>query len=231
MMRIGRVVACLFLPMALGCTQGFHEFRQAGEEYVLAGDYTSAKAMFAEAYRIYPEHAENCYDLALCHEHFGRRQMTLGNKAAADRDLDRAVEYYSRAIEAFPGFRAALRGKNEVLELRGESEAALASTEWAKDYLGPSAERHIELANELAERGDLDAALLRYRQAAAMEPDSAPAHAALGWFYFKLGRKEAGIEELQRAYRLNRDEPGVRDELLSLKALPSISRREGVGQS
>jgi tetratricopeptide (TPR) repeat protein len=196
---------------ASGCSTAptFQELRVAGQQQVVNRNMGVARRLFEQAHELYPEDAYNLHDLGVCSTLMAREQFLQRNYPAAMREVDKGVEYYSRSINAHPGFQAALLGKNLALELKGQFDEALKSAEWAGEFVGPSARQQIFLAKELEERGDMDNALLRYRQAVAMEEKSADAQAELGRFLHRQKRDEEALPHLQAAYRLNPAQPGV----------------------
>ena len=112
---------------------------------------------------------------------------------------------------------------NTALELKGQFDTALKHAEWAAEYVGPSARQYIFLAKELEERGDVDGALLRYRQAVAMEPGNPKAHVAFATFLLRAKDEPAAIHHLQAAYRLNPLDEWVVDQLTARSALPPLT--------
>ena len=62
----------------------------------------------------------------------------------------------------------------------------------------------------------MDQAQLAFRQAVAVEPNNAAAHAELGLFYLRLGNKTEARESLRRAYELDKHTPGVTQALAQL---------------
>jgi tetratricopeptide (TPR) repeat protein len=222
------------LPLVLafgslaGCGPSFRELRMAGQEQMISGHYGTARNLFREALEKVPEDAENLYDLGDCSVYLAKERFRQRNEAAAMRYADQAVDYYSRSINAHPGFEPALWGKNMALELKRQFHDALQVAEWAAEFVGPSAQQQLFLAHELEEREDLDAALLRYRQAVAMEPNNAHAQAEMGRFLLRIDRRDQAARHLRAAYRLNPTEPGVREDLLKLgiyvPLVPSSSR-------
>ncbi len=210
-------MACL---SAAGCSTAptFAELRLAGQQKILNDEMGVAKRLFEEAHVLVPEDPYNLHDMGVCSMVLARDLFRERNHPAAMREVDQAMEYYTRAINAHPGFQAALLGKNLALELKGQFDEALKHAEWAREFVGPSARQQIFLARELEERGDMDAALLRYRQAVAMEEQNPTAHAELGRFLHRQNRDDEAVEHLQEAYRLNPTEPGVLRLLVSLGA-------------
>ena len=213
------VLGALFLSAA-GCATDptFKELRLAGQQQVVEHNTGTAKRLFDQAHDLLPEDAYNLHDLGVCSMVLARDQFRRRNYPAAMREVDQAIEYYARSINAHPGFQASLEGKNRALELKGQFEEALQQAEWAREFVGPSARQQIFLARELEERGDVDGALLRYRQGVAMEEQNATAHAELGKFLHRQERDDEAATHLQEAYTLNPNEPGVLHLLVELGA-------------
>ena len=209
-------VTALLLVSAAGCGPGFQQLRWQGQRALSNHNHAFALDCFERAYQKRPGNVENLYDLGALHLARGKRNMSDGNSPAALRELDRAIWYFSGAIESHPGMQAALAGKNRALELKGQYDKALGEAEWASAFVGPRAREQVYLARELEERGDYDGALLRYRQAVAMEQDSAMAHVAFGEFLHKRGNIPMAIVHLRAAYKINPLEPGAAKMLTSL---------------
>ena len=115
----------------------------------------------------------------------------------------------------------ALRGKNRALELRGYADEALAEARWANTFVGPSATQQIFLASELEERGDLSGALLRYRQAVAMEPNNPNALVEMGRFLVRRGRTQEALVHLKKAYSIDPAQISAAEVLLTLEGSPA----------
>jgi len=213
-------VAWAVAGLLVGCGPSLSELHMQGVRAYRQGDLARAQAMFEAVLEKDPERAETLYFLGRCYHTLARRKFRDHNTPGALRAVEEAIFYYNQAIEAFPGYQAALEDKNRALELKGQYEQALQVAEWAKRYAGPAAERHIFLAKELLERGDYDGALDYLQQAVAMEPRNAKAHAELGRFYMLMGQNRKAVAELQRAYELNPAEPGVVRDLRRLGATP-----------
>lgn len=210
------------LVVCAGCNTPprFDQLRLEGQKQVANHNIGAARGLFSQAQELRPENAYNLHDLGVCAMYFARDKFRQRNAMAAMREVDEAINNYSRAINAHPGFQAALLGKNLALELKGQFEEALKAADWARQFVGPSAKQQIFLAHELEERGDMDGAQLRYRQAVAMEEDSAYAQAEMGKFLHRQQRVDEAIGHLQKAYKLNPREPGVAELLARLGALP-----------
>lgn len=218
------VIRCSLLavgwPALAGCATApdSRELRMEGQRAMIRGDYGTARGLFRQAHELEPENAQNLHDLGDCCTYYARERFEQRNVAAAHREVDEAIEYYQRAINAHPGMQAALLGKNIALELQGQFEEALRVAEWAAEFVGPSAKQQIFLARELEQRGDLDSALLRFRQGVAMEPDNATAHEALGRFYGRVDKRELAIHHLTKACGLAPERAGPRTALAEMDA-------------
>lgn len=197
------IVAFLGLFVASGCNMAFSQHRAEALSMLEQSRYGAAVGHYESALALVPEHAETLCDLAQCHLAVAREYQDRKDEFAAMREIDQAIDYYNRAIRSYPGFARALHGKNRALEYRGEPGKALETAHWAVDVVGPSLEQQLFLASEFAERGDADRALLAYKQAVAMEPQSSTAHWALGLYYVNLGRDNDAVPHIQQAYVLD----------------------------
>ncbi len=214
-----RLVSLALLAL-VGCgpEPDFRDLRLAGQRQMLSGNHGAARGLFKQAHEEVPEHAANLHDLGNCCLYFARDQFARRNVAAAMREVDAAIDYFRRSINAHPGYSASLLGMNIALELKGQFEEAVRVAEWAAEFVGPSARQQVFLAREMEERGDLDAARLRYRQAEAMEPANPMAQAELGMFYRRIGQRELAVRHLTRAYELDPTQSQVAAALLELDA-------------
>ena len=209
-----------------GCGPSYNTLRRQGQLSMLEGAHGPARYFFQQAEEIAPRRVANLHDMGACSVMLARQKFEQMNHAAAMRELDAAIAYYSQALDVHPGHQASLEGKNVALELSGQFDEALKHAEWAAEFVGPSARQHIFLAKELEQRGDVDGALLRYRQAVAMEPDSHDAHVAFARFLLRHKNEQAAVHHLQCAYRLDPLDQWVVDELAARSALPPLTQAE-----
>ncbi len=215
--------AVLSLTFLGGCGPTYKELRIEGQHQFAQDQYGAAKRLFDEAHFKSPEDPENLHDIAACCVMLAKGHLADRNHAAAQRDLDRAIDFYDRAINAHPGFKPALMGKNRALELKGQTDEALRSAKWAATFVGPSADQYVFLASEYEQRGDLDTALLHYRQALAMEPDNASVHKGLGMLHHNAGRHDLAVESLHRSLALNPSQHDVVEMLREMgESVPSV---------
>jgi tetratricopeptide (TPR) repeat protein len=211
-----------------GCGPGqkYYRMRFEGQKAMLEDMYGTACYFYKEAERSYPRTLENLHDLGVCSVMLARQKFEAGNRAAALRELDAAISYYSEAIEVYPAYQAALEGKSVALKLKGQFDEALKHAEWAAQFVGPSAKQYIFLADELEKRGDIDGAQLRYRQAVAIEPSNARVHRAFAEFLLRQGNERPAVYHLQAAYKLDPLDEWVIDELTKRSALPALTSEQ-----
>lgn len=220
--RGATIIAVLTLQLA-GCGPSYKRLRHEGQEAMARGAYGPARVFLLQADEIRPRSPDNLHDLGACSVMLAREKFEEGNHAAAMRELDNAIAYYSTAIDVYPGHQASIEGKHVALKLKGQFEEAMKHAEWAAEFVGPSARQYIFLARDLEANGDTEGALLRYRQAVAVEPGNPEAHIAIAKFLMKNHNEPAAIQHLQMAYRLNPRDAWVVDELTSRGALPPLA--------
>lgn len=223
------------LTMLTGCGPDYRQLRIEGHTAVLNGSYGAGRHFFRQAELKRPrKDADNLHDMGVCSVMLAKQRFEERNYAAAMREVDDAIAYYTAAIDTDPGHQASIEGKNISLELKGQFDEALKQAEWAAEFVGPSAKQHIWLAREHEERGDLEGALLRYRQAVAMEPKNASAHIALADFLLRMDNRDAAVHHLEIANRLDPSNQWVRDKLIASGAtdrLVSVSSRNEPSES
>ena len=219
------VAASMLAPSIAGCGPNYRELRQHGQHAMLDGAYRPACVFFKQADERKPRDAENLHDLGACSLMQARDNFRQHAHAPAMRDVDAAIAYYSAAIDISPGHQASLEGKNVALELKGQFDEALEHAEWVAEFVGPSAKQYVFLAQELEERGDDDGALLRYRQAVAMEPGNASAHRAFAEFLLRNNNEPAAVHHLQAAYRLDPTDRWVFAELVARGKVPPLASK------
>lgn len=221
--RLHVLLGALLATSLTGCVPNYYQLRRDGQRAMLDNSYGVARHFFLEAERFKPRRVENYYDLGTCAVMLARNKFKQRNQAAAMRELDSALAAYNQALDIRPSHQPSIEGKNTALELKGQFDEALRHAEWAAEFVGPSARQYVYLANELEERGDVDGAFLRLRQAVAMEPDSADAHVAFAKFLLRHRNEPAAIEHLQTAYRLDPLNDWVVDQLAARGAVPPLA--------
>lgn len=198
--------AAIVLTQA-GCQYPYSRMRMDGQQAVLEGDYGKAREIFMKCHDRKPGDADNLHDTAAMCYLIARQRFEERNAPAGLREVDRAIDFYGRAITARPNYPAALMGRNSAYELKGDFEKALKQAEWATRYVGPMARQYIFLAKEHEERGDLDLARLRYQQAIAIEPNNAEARMAYAEFLERRNQPDEASVQRREAERLTRSSP------------------------
>lgn len=216
---------CMLSASLVGCGPDFHILRRQGQYAMLRGDFAPARFFLIEADRKRPRVADNLHDLGVCSVMIAKERFAQLNHAAAFRELDRAIAYYKGALDARPGHQASREGLNIALELKGQFDEALKQAQWAARFVGPSSRQQVFLAQELEERGDVDGALLRYRQAVAMEPRNPQSHIAIAKFLLRHDNEVAALHHLQAAYRLDPKNSWVAEQLAIRGATPQLARQ------
>jgi tetratricopeptide (TPR) repeat protein len=212
------LVGCL--AVICGCGPVVGEINQEGLQEYHAGRYIEAIGLFKTALHKDITRPSTLYYLGRSYVGLAEERFRAGNARMARRNLDDAIYFYDRAIAVFPNYEEAIHGKNRALELRGEYDKALDVIEKSADLLGPTARHKLMLAREYEQRADYDNALLMYRQAIAVEPLNAWAHAEFGRFYKRIDRRQDAIAELTRAYHIDPKDTRVAAELQALGAWP-----------
>jgi tetratricopeptide (TPR) repeat protein len=158
--------------------------------------FTEAAVDFAVASALAPDRGDLLYDLALANLRAGRLDDALVSAERAKSVAD------SGSIESLIG---------DIQEQRGDPLAAVHSYQ-AAVALEPSEERyHLALGLELLRHQTFDAALVVFKQAAALFPQSVRVKILLGLTYFFVDRSADAIQALQDAAKIDpRDETVAR---------------------
>ncbi|MBI1827827.1 MAG: tetratricopeptide repeat protein [Planctomycetes bacterium] len=213
------ILGCL----ASGCATSsndttYDRWRSEAQDAMHRGDYAVARSLLLSAENKHARDPVTLHNLGVCSLHVAMAKSQEMNYAAAMRELDVAEAYFRRAIDASPAFQPSQEGLNESLELKGEYAMALKEAEWAATNVGPSSKEQIFLAGALERQGDVDGALLRYRQAVAMEPKSPVPHVALGIFLKRTGDGAGALAEFQAAQELNPKDQYVAGQIAALNS-------------
>lgn len=185
------------------------------------GQFLDAIAAFKAAREFNRENPElECY-IGRCYLGLADQRFREDALVAAARYCDQAIFAFDHAYGAFPGYVNAMDGKSDALKRKGLHEAALQLADWAVRTCGPRARPMIFQAREYAQNGDVDRALDILVDATKSEPENPAAHAELGRFYARFGKRNLAIASLRRALDLNPQAPGVRDTLTALESSPA----------
>jgi tetratricopeptide (TPR) repeat protein len=198
----------------MGCGPDYRQLRLEGQQACLKSSFGVGRSFFDQAEDMRPrQNADNLHDLGVCSVMVARQKFLDRNFAAAMREADAAFGYFTRAVDMNPGHQASIEGKSVALELKGQFDQAIKQAEWAAEFVGPSPRQYVWLARKLDERGDKEAAMLRYRQAVALGPKDFEAHAAMAEFLLRHDNPNAAMPHLEIAGKLNPKDIWVADQL------------------
>lgn len=217
------LLSVLILLPLMGCGPNYYDLRREGQHAMISGACGPAKIFFQQADERAPRRVENLHDLGACSVMIARKKFEQMERVAALRELDDAVGYYSAALDVFPGHQASIEGKTVALKLKGQFDKAIDHAEWAAKFVGPSSRQYLYLASELEERDDNEGALLRYRQAVAVDPQNPEVHIKFSEFLLRHNNEPAAIHHLQIAYRIDPLNKSVTDQLANRGVLPSLA--------
>ena len=214
---VGALAAVAVLSVVVGCTPDVKDLRAQGVDQFRSRQYVESMATLTEVLAQAPSDAQGNYYMGLNYRALAARKFREDNVAAACRDLDTAVVYFTQAVKSWPNYMEAVASKNEALEARGKYAEALALAEGvAHVNRGDVPDHFIYLGNEYRERGDYDNALRAYKIALASDPGSARAYANMGKLYERIGDLDLARDALSRAYELDGSDPGIAEELARL---------------
>lgn len=164
----------------LAAQRGRNKAINAFNEGVLAvqqGDDALAKASFLEAQELDPDMPET--------------YSALAGIFLEEEQYEKAVEQAQGLLERDPNNPRGLQTLYDAYEALGQSDKAQEALDQLSAMEGggrDAAVRVFNLGAEAARVGDLDAARTYFEKAAELDPELAPAHAALARVYFDLER-------------------------------------------
>ncbi|MGB6355415.1 MAG: tetratricopeptide repeat protein [Steroidobacteraceae bacterium] len=171
------------------------------------------QGQFAAARRLYGE------ILTIEPNHFGALNA-LGVLAGLSNDLQQAVQYFERAIEAEPGNSGVHCNRGLTLKVLNRHEAALASFDRAIAIDPRNAIAHLGRAETCGDLGRGGDALASYDEAIAASPGFWPAFYGRGVVLQQATRLDEAIASYEQAIRLKPDHFQARvNQALSLMAL------------
>jgi TolB-like protein/DNA-binding winged helix-turn-helix (wHTH) protein/Tfp pilus assembly protein PilF len=136
------------------------------------------------------------------------------NKRTGD-GLEKALEYFNRAIEQDPTYAAAYSGLADAYALSGDWKYGVLSPQDAFSKAKAAATKALALDDNLAEAHaslafaldlygwDWETAETEYKRAIKLDPGYATAHQWYSWHLMMMGRNSEGILELTKAESLD----------------------------
>ena len=154
-----------------------------------------AETNFLRAIELDPSYAE-------AHCNVGVLLYSMGKK-------QQALEHFEHAVSVRPDYVDALNNLGTLFLEMGKPREAQSQLRRAVQLDPNNADANFNLGNVLLTQGSADEAVKSYRQAIAVRPDMAAAHCRLGVAIWKDGKgnAEAAIQELDRALKLNANDP------------------------
>jgi tetratricopeptide (TPR) repeat protein len=174
-----------------------------GDDYRLHGLYEEALAQYTMILQKYPDHAGNLTSIALTY--------------AAMNQLDRAIEFYEKALRAGPQHNVEAANIHNNLGVayaqKGDAERAMGHFLQAVAINPQFAQAHNNLGLALSNAGRQDQAINAFRRAITLKPDFVDAYVNLGIAYGRQGSIDKAIEQFQAALALAPDNPVARQNL------------------
>jgi len=147
-----------------------------------AARYDEAIALLTEGLKLAPRDPHLLYSAGICLLHLGR-----------DRD---ALGLFNAALDAKPGFAAAIHHRGVIFELAGEEDAAERCYEEASAHDPRYDAPYAGLAAVAATKGDFQRARDYAERALALDPGQATAHYAIARADFDADCFEAVVERI-----------------------------------
>jgi len=121
-------------------------------------------------------------------------------------EYEEALEIYDRVVSYRPDDENIVLGRAELLVRMDQIDEAIASYRRVLKQFPKSASALNALGYTLADRTDNYSEAARLiRKAIKIEPDSPAIIDSLGWVFYKQGKYDRALEELERAYSMLRD--------------------------
>lgn len=149
----------------------------------------------------------------------------LGELYQADGLWSKAEYHYNNALSFAPAHRPAQAAMVKVLQENGNTGRAKVSADIYINQVSGSAEESLKLGLAFAKQQLEDYALVCYRQALNLAPNSAKINRQIGYYY--LGKKDSVLakEYLTRSFQLDPEQPDVAGELGRLGVAVRIPRK------
>jgi tetratricopeptide (TPR) repeat protein len=212
------LLAALTAVVLAGCTPDVSEIREVGIEQYRNHQYYESMATMRHTLDLSPSDAQANYYMGLNYRVMAERRFLEGDAIGARKRADRAIYYFTQAIESWPNYMAAVSAKNEALEARGKYDKALDVAATVAENNRGIAEHYVYLADEYRQRGDYDNALRNYRVAASIDPELASAYEGMGKLYRTVGDTALAMESFSRAAELDPHNAEVAEQIDQLNA-------------
>ena len=164
-----------------------------------AGNTDEAIKAYKLAVQIDPRHGDAYNNLATIYHLQGERMRGYGDVAGGDAALRRAVDWYIRALKAYPTYEEIHQNAAAAYALLGDVQAALAHYERALELNGARGEIWNNYGQLLYEQGALARAEAAFLRTVQLMPDRPEAHNNLGNVYADMGDWQRSIAAYEQA--------------------------------
>jgi protein O-mannosyl-transferase len=127
----------------------------------------------------------------------------LGAVLLTKKELDEAIDHFSKAIEIKPDEASAFANLGNALLQKGELGEAIFQYRKAVELKPGEAGLHYNLANALLARGEVDDAIAEYQSTLVINPNYGDAHNNLGAVLLQQGKLDQAIDHYQKALEIN----------------------------
>lgn len=158
------------------------------------------------------------YESILRYSRTPRVYVNLGNIYVNRGDLDKAGEYYLKALEIAPGQTEAYVNLAYIYNARKDYGKAEKNLEKALSLSPRHPNAHFNLAVVYFNTGRRDRAVERIKRTLELNPNHTAALNVLGKYYYRTGRKKKAAALFARSLRLSPGQPGI-------EKLYALSRR------
>jgi tetratricopeptide (TPR) repeat protein len=200
------VASCLLS----GCGMVARQQNVAGVRYFQQGQYPVALRQFQQAAQADPNSADAKYNLAATTHRLGLQNKDMNLMVQAEG-------LYNECLDRDPNHVSCHRGLAVLLTETGRVPQAFTLLRNWTVQSPTLADARIELGRLYEEYGDLTTAEGQLQQALQMDVNNSRANAALGELRYKKGDYQQALINYQRAYALNRSQPGVAERIAMLQ--------------
>ncbi len=208
-----------FLSRALAAAPGdFGVLYDLGIAASYAGHRERAREVLEAALRQQPENVDALYSLAYVYAALQQKESAVrllaqaGRLAPARADIQKllaiatgdigafadSLDAWNRYLKLVPDDDFARRERGYTAVCKGQFEEGIADLEWFLARHHDDAAGHFELAMAQTET-DPSQAMAHFDRALALKPDFVEARAARGSFYYRQGKPEAALPDLEFA--------------------------------
>ena len=208
--RLAGIALALLACLLGGCGLAARQQNVSGVRYFQQGEYPVALRQFQQAAQIDPNSADAKYNLA----------ATTHRLALQNRDMNLMVQaegLYNECLDRNPNHVACHRGLAVLLTETGRVPQAFTLLRNWTVQSPTLADARIELGRLYEEYGDVTTAEAQLQQALQLDVNSARANAALGELRVKKGDYQQALINYQRAYALNKSQPGIAERIATLQ--------------